>query len=110
MREFYGVMSSKNISKGYFFTTSTFHQGALKFASGLNIDLIDGHELLHRFNQLPGESQTRLHEIATEGDYKTPSCASCGRKMVERTNKKTGKPFWACAKYKCKSTLQIKTK
>jgi len=109
VREFYGVMSSLSIPKGYFITSSSFHQGALKFARGLNIELIDGRDLLHRFNQLPVESQSRLFEIATEGDYKTPSCAKCGRKMVERKNKATGEPFWACSKG-CRSILNMKTK
>lgn len=109
VREFYGVMSSLSISKGYFITSSSFHQGALKFARELNMELIDGRDLLYRFNKLSSESQTRLYEIATKGDYKTPSCANCGRKMVERTNKQTGKPFWACPKG-CRSMLHMKTK
>ncbi len=109
IREFYGVMSSQGISNGFFITTSTFHKNAVEFASNLNVELIDGKELLKRFAQLPLEAQTKLYELATHGDYKTPTCVKCGAKMIQRNNKKTGDPFWACRKYGCKSTLRIKS-
>ncbi|HQN66057.1 MAG TPA: restriction endonuclease [Methylophilus sp.] len=109
VREFYGVMSSQDISKGYFITTSSFNKNAVDFASSLNIDLVDGRELLLRFSELSDEAQTRLYDIATHGDYKTPSCVKCGAKMIQRKNKKTGEPFWTCRKYGCKSTLRIKS-
>ena len=109
IREFFGVMSSQNIPKGYFITTSSFHKNAIEFASSLNIELIDGRELLRMFEKLPEEAQTRLYELATHGDYKTPSCVKCGAKMIQRNNKKTGEPLWACRKYGCKSTLRIKS-
>jgi len=108
IREFYGVMSSENIHKGYFITNSTFYKQAIDFAKGLNIELINGYELIHRFSQLPIESQVRLFKIATHGDYKTPSCVKCGGKMVERKNKKTGDPFWACPKPRCRTMLTMK--
>lgn len=109
IREFYGVMSSQKIQKGYYMTTSTFNNNALEFASSLDIELIDGAELLRRVGKLSVTSQNELYELATAGDYKTPSCVKCGDKMVQRINNKTRERFWACNKYRCKTTLKIKS-
>jgi len=39
------------------------------------------------------------HSFATAGDYTTPTCASCGVKMIVRTPKAGGKAFWGCVNY-----------
>lgn len=45
VREFFGVMVDKQITKGYIVTTSNFTLPAQKFAQGKGIDLIDGETL-----------------------------------------------------------------
>jgi restriction system protein len=46
MQEFVGAMTKFGAKKGYFVTTSEFSRQAVKFAEGLNVELIDGHDLL----------------------------------------------------------------
>lgn len=110
LRELYGVMAAAQINEGAFFTTSEFTQEALEFARGKNLDLVNGSEFLTRIKQLPAESQTGLLRFATEGDYRTPTCPSCGTKMVHRVAKKgaqAGGNFWGCRNYpRCKRTFQ----
>ncbi|WP_408021560.1 topoisomerase DNA-binding C4 zinc finger domain-containing protein [Solemya pervernicosa gill symbiont] len=67
--------------------------------------------MLSMILELPTDAQQRLLSMATSGDYKTPSCPSCGEKMVVRTTKKgtqTGKQFWGCSHYpRCRQTMKI---
>jgi len=108
LREFYGVMVSQKVNKGYFITSNTFHNGAIAFAKDLNIELINGQALLKRINQLSQTAQTSIVKVATLGDYKTASCVKCGTKMRKRLNQQTKKQFWACPKSNCRTTLRIK--
>ena len=45
VRELYGTMQEKQVSKGVLVTSSAFTTGALRFAEGKSIDLIDGAQL-----------------------------------------------------------------
>lgn len=107
LRELLGVMTANKVSSGIFVTSSTFNEEASRFASQNRIKLIDGRSLLRRILELPPEDQQRLLKVATEGDYLTPTCASCGIKMTLRTNGSDGSKFWGCFNYpRCKSKLQ----
>ncbi|MEO7797420.1 MAG: topoisomerase DNA-binding C4 zinc finger domain-containing protein, partial [Opitutaceae bacterium] len=73
-----------------------------------------GSEFLARISQLPPATQAELLTFATAGDYTTPTCPSCGTKMVLRTAKKganAGDEFWGCRNYSrgCRRTFQIKS-
>jgi restriction system protein len=107
IREFVGVMTHKKVSKGYFMTASKFHQPAIVFAKQENVELICGNKLIKLIRDIPIDEQRQLFKLATNGDYLTPTCASCGVKMILRKGK--GKEFWGCRNYpKCKSWLSIK--
>lgn len=107
IRAFFGVMVHKNLSTGYFVSTSTFYQSAKEFAVDKNIHLIDGKKLIKMIEELTEEKQNELYKLSTKDDYKTPSCSKCGIKMVLR-NSKSGQ-FWGCRNYpRCKSRLKIK--
>ena len=111
IRELFGVMAHESAGKGIFMTTSTFTDDAKKFATAHSdkLFLIDGKKFISMIGNLPREKKTKLLAFATEGDYTTPTCASCGIKMVERSSSK-GK-FWGCSNYpKCKSTLRVAPK
>lgn len=57
--------------------------------------------------RLPAESNRRLLELATEGDWTTPTCPSCGTKMVARDSKRGA--FWGCPTYpKCRGKLAMR--
>lgn len=112
IRELYGVMAAEGVEHGVFLTSSRFSEEAQAFAEGKEIDLIDGETFLSQVRQLPEESQRKLLNVATDGDYSTPTCPSCGVKMVERTARKgaqIGSRFWGCPHYpRCKRKFPSK--
>lgn len=96
MREFLGVMAADDIAEGAFVTTSDFWPDARAFAEANDITAINGSDFLTRFASLPAEQQTRILAVVTEGDYATPTCVKCDRKMQARARKKDGARFWGC--------------
>ena len=113
IRELYGVMHAEKATLGIFITSGEFTKEAIKFSKDKNLVLYTGELLLKEILNLSEESQQKLLKKITEGDYLTPSCPSCGVKMVIRTSKKgnnIGHQFWGCPTYpRCRSTLQIKS-
>ncbi|MBE0623185.1 MAG: DUF2034 domain-containing protein [Burkholderiales bacterium] len=108
IRELRGVMASEPAPKGIFVTSSTFSDDAIAFAKANKIALMDGAELLKSILKLPEEKQTSLLHLATAGDYTTPTCASCGIKLIARKPKLGGKAFWGCVNYpRCKMKLNV---
>lgn len=106
VRELFGVMAHETAGKGIFMTTSTFSEDAKQFATEHSdkLFLIDGQKFISMILKLPEEKKAKLLAFATEGNYTTPTCASCGIKMVWRA--KGG--FWGCKNYpKCKTTLRV---
>ena len=109
IRELFGVMAAEGVSEGIFVTTSTFSVDAVEFARGKNIALIDGEDLLLKLTNLPEVDQTYILRLTTAGDFMTPTCASCGDKMVERAVKDSSKRFWGCPRFPaCRATLPMK--
>ncbi len=109
LREFFGVMASHKVGRGTYATTSTFTEDATRFARDNGIHLLDGERLLALIAKRTPEQQQALLDHAYEGEYWRPTCASCGGKMVERSPRKGGAPFWGCAAYpKCRGTLPMR--
>lgn len=111
VRELFGVMAAGGVPAGAFYTTGTFTDEALDFGRAHSLDLVDGTEFIRRLTQLPADAAARLLTTATEGDYTTPTCPSCGVKMLLRTATKgrsEGDSFWGCRHYpRCRSTLRV---
>lgn len=108
VREFYGVMASHKLARGTYATTSTYTADAQQFAKDNGINALDGKGLLALIAKRTPEQQQELLDVAYEGDYWRPTCASCGIKLVERTPTKGGTKFWGCSNYpKCKSRLPM---
>lgn len=112
VRAFYGVMMLQKAPQGAFYTTSGFTDDALAIGrENEYLELLDGRTFLNRIERLNLSAQIRLFEVATEGDYRTPTCASCGVKMVLRTAGKgrgEGSQFWGCRNYpRCRSVLKM---
>lgn len=106
IRELLGVMTASQVTEGIFVTTSEYTSEAKQFATGNNIHLIDGQDLLDKFFATSSEHQTSLLQLATSGDFTTPTCPSCGIKMVQRMASKTGEPFWGCVSFpRCRVTF-----
>lgn len=107
IRELLGVMVHEGIKRGIFVTTGTYSPDALQFGAANPIQLLDGDAFAKKLLDLPVEKQKALLGFAFEGDYRTPTCASCGSIMVARDSKRG--PFWGCAHYpRCKTTLAMR--
>lgn len=112
VRELYGVMAAELVHGGVFMTSGNFTEEAKSFSEGKRIKLINGATLLNLIESLPDEKKQVLLEKITAGDYTTPTCPSCGIKMVLRTVNKGNdreKKFWGCSNYpRCKHSFKCK--
>ncbi|MDK6076469.1 restriction endonuclease [Massilia varians] len=107
VRELLGVMVHEGVGRGIFVTTGTYTPDALQFGAANPIQLLDGDAFVKKILDLPPEKQKALLDVAFEGDYRTPTCASCGTKMVARDSKRGA--FWGCIYYpRCKTTLALR--
>ena len=91
-----GVMAQHGIARGHFVTTSDFTADAREFAAGNGIGLHDVDDLLALIASRTPEQQAALLGVAFDGEWWRPTCASCGIKLVERTARQSGRPFWGC--------------
>ena len=99
VRELRGVMAQHGIARGQFVTTSDFTADAREFAAANGIGLHDVDGLLRLIASRDPKQQEALLGVAFEGHWWRPTCASCGIKLVERTARQSGKPFWGCANF-----------
>jgi restriction system protein len=107
VRERLGVMAHEKVARGIFVTTASYTKDALEFGKTNPIQLLDGEAFVRKIQELSNERQNALLRFAFEGDYATPTCASCGIKMVRREGKQGA--FWGCTNYpKCRSRFHIK--
>ena len=81
IRELRGVMAHEKIEKAFFMASSHFTEDAKAFAKTNRITLIDGAMLLAMIKRLSDAQRQALLAFATEGDFTTPTCSSCGIKM-----------------------------
>lgn len=107
IRELLGVMVHEQVARGIFITTGSYSADALAFGAASPIQLLDGPAFLGKVLDLPAEKQAALLAFAFEGDFYTPSCASCGVKMMARDSRRGA--FWGCVHYpRCKTTLPMR--
>ena len=108
IREFLGVMTHEKIAKGFYMTSSGYTNDAVEIAKSNKITLINGEMLLMMIQRLSPTSQEKLLSLATNGDYKTPTCPKCGIKMSRRSSKKGD--FWGCTNYPrgCEQKLSLR--
>ena len=106
VRELLGVMTHQNIPEGIFIATGDFTNEAIEFAKPNPIDLVSGSAFMGMIEKLPAEAQQRLLVVATEGEFTTPTCPSCGIKMVWRKSERGD--FWGCSNYpRCKQVFHV---
>ncbi len=99
-------MTSAKVAEGVLTTSGRFTQEARVLAAKEKISLIDGTDLLGKIAALSPETAQRLLELATEGDFITPTCPACAVKMVARKSTAHGRTFWGCRNYpRCKQTF-----
>jgi restriction system protein len=109
VRAFRYVMTSKQVDKGFFFTSGTFYKQARQFCEEENIEVITGEELIIAIKKLSLETQTEILDTILATDYMSHICVNCGIKMVKRTNEKTNEKFWGCINYpRCTNKIGIR--
>ncbi|WP_158610229.1 restriction endonuclease [Herminiimonas sp. KBW02] len=107
LRELLGVMVHEKVERGIFITSGSYTSEALEFGSSNPIQLLDGEAFLQRILQLDSTHQDALAKFAFSGDYRTPSCPSCGIKMIVKEHQNNH--FWKCLNYpRCRNTFKIK--
>lgn len=107
VRELRGVMTHEKVEQALLMAPRGFTKDARAFAAENRIELLDGEFFLTILERLPADANRRLLDLATEGDWATPTCPSCGTKMTARDSKRG--PFWGCPKYpKCRAMLPMR--
>lgn len=132
VRELYGVMAAHGAAGGFVVTSGQFTRDSLDFASGRNIQLIDGPALMKllleargAMSQTKGQSPAHTLNTVTETQQSmrtdmpwsttasaSPACPACGEPMVRRVAKRgatAGNAFWGCSGYHkgCRGTREI---
>ncbi|CAL60248.1 Putative restriction endonuclease [Herminiimonas arsenicoxydans] len=103
VRELLGVMAHEKVARGIFITNGSYTPDALAFGASNPIQLLDGQAFLGKIIDLDATAQDKLIAFAFDGDYRTPTCASCGIKLVKR------KTFWGCTNFpRCRTTIYFK--
>lgn len=117
VRELYGVMASQGATGGFVISAGTFTADAHAFASGRNIDLIDGAQLARIMLESVSRASASIpaSHVAPAAMPVQPhpsgirACPLCGNQMVSRTAKRganMGQNFWGCSAYpSCRGTL-----
>ena len=106
VREFCRLVVANRVSKAYFVTTATFTDEAERLARLGSVTLISGPRLLGMIDALSPLKRNALLQIATEGDFTTPSCPACGKKMAASHSPESGNNFWVCSG--CKEQLYMR--
>lgn len=110
VRELLGVKVHEKADKAFFMTSGGYTEEARAFASANGITLMGGDMLLMMFRRLPADLCSALLAFATAGDYRTPTCPSCGVRMTARKGKGDGRAFWGCVRYpRCRQTMPMRT-
>ena len=108
VREFYGVMSSYNITKGIIFITGEFSEDAKKFAEKNKIILYDGKKIIKVINNSSDLMQNYLKKFLEMKNFAYPTCPKCNTKMILRESSKQKEKFWGCKNYpKCKQMFKL---
>lgn len=109
VRELLGVMAHEKIEKAYFMASGGFTDDAKAFASENRITLVSGDTMVSMIKRMPADQQEALLAFATEGDYTTPTCPSCGIKMRHVPGTGGRQDFWGCRNYpRCRQKLWMR--
>jgi restriction system protein len=93
------AMKAGNVEEGVLVSPGKFTQEARAFAGKERISLIDGDELVTKISALAPEKALALLKLATQGDFRTPTCPACVVKMIPRKSTAHGRTYWGCRNY-----------
>lgn len=102
IREFLGAMAAEGAAGGFVVTSGRFTKEAEAFASGRNIQLVDG-TVLKRWIAQHRNTTAQVESVVGEVQQgHEPSCPKCNATMVKRVAKRganAGNTFWGCSAY-----------
>ena len=95
------------LAGGFVVTSGVFTKEAHAFASGRNIDLLDGPALVAMIGRTPRDTSTdepiRDRPLQDTGTAQpAPTCPKCGEAMIRRIARQganAGGSFWGCTRY-----------
>lgn len=101
VRELYGVVSAEHAKGGIVVTVGSFTREAEEFASGIEMELIDGNRLEEMLRELPVEHTTDVEQdqVSSTEDNQ---CPRCGEALVLRTagrGPNAGSNFYGCSSF-----------
>lgn len=115
VQDLFRHMAATNARGAYLITIGGFTREAVNFASGKRIELIDGRGLARLVEDVQQDlsaiTQSRL-DAARDADRTQPRrvviCPRCGRSMVRREDRGTGRTFYGCSRYPaCKGRREV---
>ena len=109
VREFLGAMVDAGLKSGALMSCGAFTAEAEALARRHGIMAVSGPDLLALVNKRPEALQHELLAVATQGDYRRPSCPRCGTKMLAPSDAGAdgGPTRWVCADApRCSGSLQ----
>lgn len=114
VRELYGVMAAQGAAAGIVVTSGSFTPDAVEFASGRNVRLIAGPELMELIREAKASAPREVSAVRAHNpssNFTAPGCPRCGSPMVRREAKRganVGRAFYGCSRYPvCRGTVPI---
>jgi restriction system protein len=107
VREMYGLLGHHHADAVKIVAIGNYTDDARQFVHGKPIELIHGLALLEMVRDAQRTSPPRYKLVQHPEPPRglEPLCPECGRAMVQRANRKSGKTFWGCSGYPaCRST------
>ena len=105
VRELYGVMAAKGATGGFVVTSGIFTEEARAFATGRNIELIDGKALHALISGVPTPVNATSAISTLTSAPACPICQSAMEKRIAKRGANAGNAFWGCSQYPaCKGT------
>ena len=106
VRELYGVVAARGAAGGIVICSGTFSQDARDFASGRQLELVDGIGLIKMIGEI--KNAIGFERVDTAMNTTSSTCPKCGGNLVLRTAKNgpnAGANFWGCSAFpKCRYT------
>ena len=110
VRELYGVMTAEGATSATVVCSGMYTQEAKNFATGKNIDLVDGSQLEAMIRQVQTVQPSNMVTPRTSTPVSS-SCPRCGNGLVRRRARKgknAGNEFYGCSTFpKCRYTRNI---
>ena len=114
VRELYGVMAAQGAAAGIVVTSGSFTPDAVEFASGRNVRLIAGPELMELIREAKASVPREVAAVrphSPSSNITAPGCPRCASPMVRREAKRganAGRAFYGCSRYPaCRGTVPI---